>query len=253
MTHLEDPHFAKVQLLWSLRISPSCCVSSLPHQYVALGEGPTWPSAKTSLWVLWLLVAQLGCFTHQIFGEVLLLLIRSRLGANVGNLKTGGPTFMFKIIFFSCTFPSRDKDASNDGNRASRFHCPHWQRHHNWLVLTGTSNPLLYKRTVCILGLKGESSLWVMIFTSSLRCHRCMSPYIFVLRPQLFLTFLFVVVKCQRSLWLFIEERCAAELAKQRGSSNLETRNSRTMTLWHAASSDLHLKNVVYFFLKEYS
>lgn len=128
-----------LRLLWALRISPSCV-------YVALGKCPTWPSSKVSLWDLWPLVAQLSCFTHQIFGEALLLLIRSCWGPDVGNLKTEGPTFTFKTKDFSITFASRDKEASDSGNWGSRVHYPHWQQCHNRQILTGTSNPLLYKR-----------------------------------------------------------------------------------------------------------
>lgn len=131
-----------LQLLWALGISPSWIC-------VALGKYPTWPFPMVSLWDFLPLVVQLSCFTPQIFGEALLLLIRSCLGTDVWNLRTEGPTFTFKTKYFFIRFPSRNKEASNGGNWSSRFHCPHWQQCSNRLILAEISNPLQHKRVHC--------------------------------------------------------------------------------------------------------
>lgn len=141
-----------VSLCLCTGVAPSSCCE--PRGSPPLGSVLPWENTQHDLFLRsafgtsWHLF-QLSCFTPQIFGEALLLLIRSCLGTDVWNLRTEGPTFTFKTKYFSIRFPSRDKEASNGGNWSSRFHCPHWQQCSNRLILAGISNPLQHKWVHC--------------------------------------------------------------------------------------------------------
>lgn len=178
-----------LQLLQVLRVSPSC-------MYVALGKWLTCLSSMVSVWDIWPLLAQLSCFTHQIFGDTLLLLIKSCLGTDVGNLKPGGLTFTFQKKYFCITFASRDKEASDGGNQARRFHCPRWQGCHNRATLKGTSNSLLYNHTQFPFQFSKGRSLRGRIFTWSFLC----SAHHTHLYPAVVPCSCFIVTKWQRSL-----------------------------------------------------
>lgn len=178
-----------LKLLQVLGVSPSCMC-------VALGKWLTCPSSMVSVWDIWPLLAQLSCFTHQIFGDTLLLLIRSCLDTGVGNLKPGGLAFTFQNKYFCIMFARGDKEASDGGNQGRRFHCSRWQGCHIRATLKGTSNSLLYNHTHSFHFSPQRGALCEGGFSP---CHSCWAHHT-RLYPAVLPCCYFIVTKWQRSL-----------------------------------------------------